>query len=210
MAPHSSTLAWKIPWMEESGRLRSMGLLRVGHDWSISLSFSLSCIEEGNSNPLQSSCLKNPRDGELGGLPSMGSPRVRHDWSDLAAAAVKGPSSQSYGFFSNQVWMWELDYKESWVPKNWCFWTVVLEKTLESPVDWKEIQPVHPKGDQSWIFIGRSDIEAETLILWPSDDKNQLFGKDPDAGKDWKREEKGKTENEMVGWYHCLKGHEFE
>ena len=109
--------------------------------------------------------------------------------------ANKGPSSQSYGFSSSHVWMWELDYKESWAPKNWCFWTVVLEKTLESPLDCKEIQPVHPKGSQSWIFIGRTDAEAETPILWPPDAKNWLLGKDPDAGKDWRRGEKGMTED---------------
>ena len=89
-------------------------------------------------------------------------------------------------FSSSHVWMWQMDYKESWAPKNWCFWTVVLEKTLESPLDCKEIQPVHPKGDQSWIFIGRTDAEAETPIVWPLDAKNQLIGKDPDAGKDWR------------------------
>ena len=122
--------------------------------------------------------------------------------------ANKGLSSQSYGFFSSHVWMWELDYKESWALKNWCFWTVVLRKTLESPLDCKEIQPVHPKGNQSWIFIGRTD--AETPILWPPDAKNQLIGKDPDAGKDWKQEEKGTTEDEMVGWHHRLNGHEFD
>ena len=94
--------------------------------------------------------------------------------------------------------MWELDYKESWAPKNWYLWTVVLEKTLESPLDSKEIQPVHPKGNQSWIFIGRTDAEAETPILWPPDKKNWLIWKDPDAGKDWRREEKGMTEVEMV------------
>ena len=105
--------------------------------------------------------------------------------------------------------MWELDYKESWAQKNWCFWTVVLEKTLESPLDCKEIQPVHPKGNQSWVFIGRTDAEAETPILWPSDAKNWLIGKDPDAGKDWRQEEKGMTEDEMVGWHHWLNGHEF-
>ena len=93
----------------------------------------------------------------------------------------------SYGFSSSHVWMWELDYKESWAPKNWYFWTVELEKTLESPLDSKEIQPVHPKGNQSWMFIGRTDDEAETPIPWPPDVKNQLIGKDPDAGKDWKR-----------------------
>ena len=106
--------------------------------------------------------------------------------------------------------MWELDYKESWAPKNWCFWTVVLEKTLEHPLDCKEIQPVHPKENQSWVFIGRTDAEAETPILWPSDAKNWLIGKDPDAGKDWRWEEKGTTEDEMVGWHHRLDGHEFE
>ena len=122
--------------------------------------------------------------------------------------ANKGPSSQGYGFSSGHVWMWELDNKESWAPKNWCFWTVVLENTLESPLDCKEIQPVHPK-DHSWVFIGRTDVEAETLILWPPDGKSWLTGKDPDAGKDWGQEEKGTTEDEMVGWYHQLDGHGF-
>ena len=99
--------------------------------------------------------------------------------------ANKGPSSQGYGFSSGHVWMWELDCEESWAPKNWSFWTVVLEKTLESPLDCKEIQSVHPKGNQSWIFIGRTDAEAEAPILWPPDAKNWLTGKDTDAGKDW-------------------------
>ena len=107
------------------------------------------------------------------------------------------------------VWMWELDYKEGWALKNWSFWTVVLEKTLESPLDCKEIQSVHPKGDQSWVFIGRTDAEAETPVLWPPDAKSWLIGKDPDAGKDWGQEEKGTTEDEMVGWHHWLNGHEF-
>ena len=118
-----------------------------------------------------------------------------------------GPSSQSYGFSSSYVWMWELDHKESWAPKNWHFWTVALEKILESPLDWREIQPVHPKGNQSWIFIGRTDVEVETSILWPPDVKNQLIWKDLDAGKDWGWE-KGTTKNEMVGWHHRLNGHE--
>ena len=108
------------------------------------------------------------------------------------------------------VWMWELYHKESWVPKNWCFWTVVLEKTLESLLDCKEIQPVHPKGNQSGIFIGRADAEAETPIFWPPDAKNWLIGKDPDAGKHWRQEEKGTTEDKMVGWHHRLDGHESE
>ena len=120
------------------------------------------------------------------------------------------PSSQGYGFSSSHVWMWELEYKESWVPKNWCFWTVVLEKTLESPLDCKEIQPVHPKEDQSWVFIGRADVEAETPILWPPDVKCWLILKDADAGKDWRKEEKGTAEDEMVGWDHQLNGHKFE
>ena len=123
--------------------------------------------------------------------------------------ANKGPSSQGYGFSSSHIWMWELDYKESWALKNWCFWTVVLEKTLESPLDYKEVQPAHPKGNQSWIFIGRTDAEAETPILWPPGAENWLIGKDPDAGKDWRRE-KGMTEDDMVGWHHLLNGHEFE
>ena len=106
--------------------------------------------------------------------------------------------------------MWELDYKESWAPKNWCFWTVVLEKTLESPLDCKEIQSVHPKGNQSWISIERTDVEAEGPIIWPPVGKSWLTGKDPDAGKDWRWEEKGMTEDEMVGWHHRLDGREFE
>ena len=105
--------------------------------------------------------------------------------------------------------MWKLEYKESWVPKNWCFWTVVLEKTLESPLDCKEIQPVHPKGDQAWVFIGRTDVEAETPKLWPPDVKSWLTWKDPDVGKDWGQEGKGTTEDEMVGWHHRLGGHGF-
>ena len=123
--------------------------------------------------------------------------------------ANKFPSSQGYGFSSGDVWMWKLDHKESWALKKWYFWTVLLEKTLESPLDCKEIQPVNPKGNQSWIFIGRTDAEAETPILWPLDAKSQLIGKDPDAGKDCKQEEKGMTEDEMVGRNHRLDGHEF-
>ena len=113
------------------------------------------------------------------------------------------------GFSSSHVWKWELNYKESWALKNWCFWTMVLEKTLESPLDCKEIQPVHPKGNQSWIFTGRTHAKAEAPILWPPDVNSQLIGKDPDAGKDWRQEEKG-TEDEMVGWHHRLNEHESE
>ena len=124
--------------------------------------------------------------------------------------ADKVSSGQSYGFCSGHVWMWELDHKESWAQKNWCFWTVVLEKTFKSPLDCKETQPVHPKGNQSWIFIWRIDAEVEAPILWPPDMKNWLIGKDPDVGKDWRQEEKGMTEDEKVGWHHWLDGHEFE
>ena len=115
--------------------------------------------------------------------------------------------SQSHGFSCGHVWMWELDCEESWAPKNW--WTVVLEKTLSSPLDCKEIQPVHPKGGQSWVFIGRTDAEAETPILWPPHAKSWLTGKDPDARRDWGQGEKGTTEDEMVGWHHWLDAHEF-
>ena len=117
--------------------------------------------------------------------------------------------SQIYGFTSSHVWIWELDHKDGWEPKNCSFWTMVLEKTLKSPLDCKEIQPVNPK-DQRWIFIRRTDTEVEAPILWPPDMKSQLIGKDPDAGKDWGQEEKGVTEDEMVGWYYWLDGHEFD
>ena len=122
----------------------------------------------------------------------------------------KSLSSQSYSFSSGHVWMRELDYKESWALKDWCFWTVVLEKTLESPLDCMEIQPIHPKGDQSWVFIERTDVEAEAPIFWPPDANSWLIWKDHDAGKDWGQEEKGMTDDEMVGWHHWLNEHEFE
>ena len=127
--------------------------------------------------------------------------KQRHSFANI------GLSSQSYGFSSSHVWMWELDCEESWALKNWCFWTVVL-KTLASPLDCKEIQPVHPKGDQPWVFFGRNDAKAETPILWPPYEKSWLIGKDSDSGRDWGQEEKGTTEDETVGWYHH--GHEFE
>ena len=127
----------------------------------------------------------------------------------------KQPHSTSSHFQSSVVthlfvWMWELDCEESWALKNWCFWTVVLEKTLESPLDCKEIQPVHPKGDWSWVFFGRNDAKAETPVLWPPHSKSWLIEKDSDAGRDWGQEEKGTTEDEMAGWHHRLDGHEFE
>ena len=129
---------------------------------------------------------------------------------DINYFADKVLTSQSYGFSSSHVWMWQLDHQEGWVLKNWCFWTMVLEKTLESPLDFKEIKPVQLKGNQSWIFIGRTDAEAEAPILWPPDVKSRFIRKDPDAGKDWRREEKGMTEDEMVGWHHWFNGHEFQ
>ena len=126
-------------------------------------------------------------------------------WSLFFECVVKAT------FFSrSHVWMWELDHKESWALKNWCFWTVVLEKTLESPLNCKEIKPVNPKGDQPWIFIGKTDAEAEGPILWPPDAKKWLIGRDPDVGKEWRQEEKGMTEVKVVGWHHELQGHEFE
>ena len=125
--------------------------------------------------------------------------------------AKKRPSSQVYSFSSGHVCVWELDGEESWVPKNWCFWTMVLEKTPESPLDCKEIQPVHPKGAQSWVFIGRTDAEAETPVLWPPHAKSWLIEKDPDAGKDWGQEEKGTTEGRWLdGITDLIDGHEFE
>ena len=172
MATHSTVLAWRIPGTGEPDELPSMGLHRVGHDWS-----DLAVRQHIKKH--------------------------RHYFAN------KGPSSQGYGFSSGHVWMWELDYKQSWELKNWCFWIVVLEKTPESPLDCKEIQTVHPKGGQSWVFIGRTDVEAETPVLWPPDAKSWLTGKNPDARKDWGQEEKGTTEDEMVGWYHWLDGHGF-
>ena len=121
--------------------------------------------------------------------------------------ANKGPSSQSYGFSNSHIWMWELYHKEGWVLKNRCFWTVVLEKTFESPLDCKKIKPVNHKGNQPWIFIGRVDDETEVPILWLPDAKRRLIGKDPDAEKDWRQEEKGTREDEMFGWHHWLSGH---
>ena len=124
--------------------------------------------------------------------------------------ANKGPSSQGYGFSSSHVWMWELDCEESWAPKNWCFWTALLEKTLESPLDYKEIQPVHSEGDQPWEFFGRNDAEAEAPVLWPPHAKSWLTRKDSGAGRDWGQEEKGMTEDKMSRWHHRLDGREFE
>ena len=124
-------------------------------------------------------------------------PLKQHIKKQTQYFANQDPSSQSYDFSSSYVWIWELDYKESWVPKNWRFWAVVLEKTLESPLDCKEIKTVNPKGNQSWIFIGSTDAEAETLRLWPPDAKSRLVEINPDAGKDWRQKEK---EEQRMGW----------
>ena len=201
MALHSSTLAWKIPWMEKPGRLQSMGWLRVGHDWATSLSLFTFVHRRRKWQPTPVFLPGESQGrGSLVGchlwdrtesdtrLKQLSSSRQRikkqrHYFAD------KGLSDQSYCFSSSHVWMWELDYKESWALKNWWFWTVVLEKTLDNPLDCKEIQPVNPKGDQSWIFIGRTD--AEVPILWPSDGKSWFIGEDPDAGKDKRQKERG-------------------
>ena len=223
MATHSSILAWKIPWAEKPGRVQSMGSWRVRHDWATSLSLFIFMHWRRKWQPTPVFLPGESQGwGSLVGCHLWGRTRTwqkqlssssssrQHIKKQRHYFANKGRSSQRYGFSSSHVWMWELDYKESWVLKNWCFWTVVLEKTLESPLDCKEIQPVHPKGNQSWMFIGRTDAEAETSILWPVDVKSCFFGKDPDAGKDWRREEKGTAENEIVGWHHWLNGHELE
>ena len=139
----------------------------------------------------------------------LGSQTMTNLDSILKGRDITLPTKVHLGFSSGHVWVWELDYKENWAQKNWCFWTMVLEKTLESPLDCKEIQPVNPKGNQSWIFNGRTDAEDEAPILWPPDVKSWLIGKDPDAGKDWGQEKKGTTEDEMVGWHHRYNGHGF-
>ena len=267
MAPHSSTLAWKIPWMEEPGRLQSMGSLKVGHDWATSLwlltfmHWRDCCWPKGHNcslffspisiltcpHPLpppllvlvadlvgwlKLSFLRDLRSlsarvvllvssqsqlgrKELKSTPS-GSPELPMDSPPARVqeqpnfSPNKGVYSQIYGFSSNHVWMWELNHKEGWALKNWCFWTLVLEKTLESPLDSKEIKPVDPKGNQSWNFIGRTDAEADAPIFWPPDAKSQLTGKDLNAGKNWRQEEKGMTKDEMVRWHHWFNACKFE
>ena len=166
MATHFSIHAQRIPWTEEPGGLQSLGLQRVRHDKRLS-TYARTTHQEARDKPRQH--IK----------------KQRYHFSE------KGPYSQSYGFSSGLVWMWELDCEEGWAPKNWCIWTVVLEKTLESPLDCKDFKPVSLKGSQSWIFIGRTDAEAETPILWPPDAKNWLIWKDPDTGKDWRWERRG-------------------
>ena len=137
-------------------------------------------------------------------IPTQHIEKQRHHFSN------KGPYSQSYGFSSSHVWMWELYHKEGWALKNWCFWTVVLEKTLERPFDCKEIKSVNPKGNQHWIFIGKIDAETAAPVLWPPDAKSWLIRKDPGDGKDWRQEETGTAEDKMIGWHHRFNGHKFE
>ena len=202
MAPHSSTFPWKIPWAEEPGRLQSMGSLQLDTTEQLPFHFSLSCIGEGNGNPLQCSCLENPRDREAWWAAVYGVAQSRTRLKRLSSSSSKqrikkqrhyfvnkGPSSQGYGFSSRHIWMWELDYKETWVSKNWCFWTVVLEKTLQSPLDCKEIKPVNPRGNQSeysleglmlklkFQYFGhlmqRTDSFEKTLMLGKIDDRRR-------------------------------------
>ena len=226
MATHSSTLAWKIPRTEEPGGLLSIGSQRVGHDWVTSLSL----WPPPHIGSVQGCHTRHVVVWLLAFLPSQADSEFREAHSHeikrcllLERNAMSNPESilksrdiilptkvrlvkvlvfpvVMYGCES-----WTI--KKAWVLKNWCFWTVMLEKTLESPLDCKEIQPVHPEGDQSLIVIGRTD--AETQILWPPDAKSWLIGKSPEAGRDWGQEEKGTTEDEMVGWHHRLDGHEF-
>ena len=220
MATYSSVLAWRIPGTGEPGGLLSMGSHRVGQDWSdlaaAAVAQRVKRLPAVWENWVQSPGQDHALENEMASHSSTLAWKI--PWTEKPAwpkatgkqsIASKGPSSQSYGF-SSHVWMYKLDSKESWASKNWCFWTVVLKKTLESPLDSKEIQPVHPEGNQSWTFIGKTDVETETPILWPHEVKYRLLGEDPDAGKDWRWEEKGMTEDEMVGWHHRCDEHELE
>ena len=204
-----------MPWTEEPGRLQSIGLHRVRHNWS-NLAWTHVGIGHNTVRFLGAYLHTITADGdcshEIKRCLLLGRKVMTNLDSILKSRdyfANKGPSGQRYGFSSGQVWIWELDSEESWAPKNWCFWTVVLEKTLESPLDCKQIQPVHPEGDKSWVFIGRTDAEANTPILWPPHVKCWLTGKDSDVWRDW-GQEKGMTEDEMAGWHHWLHRHEFE
>ena len=175
---------WERPWCWEILKAGGEGDDRAWDDWMASLTWCTWVWASSGSWWWT---------GKLGVLHLMGLQRVGNN-----------------GFSSGHVWMWELDCKESWALKNWCFWHAVLEKTLESPLDCKDIQPVHLKGNQSWMFTGRTDTKTEIPVLWPPHAKGWLTGKDSDAGRDWEQEEKGMTENEMAGWKHQLNGHEFE
>ena len=197
MAPHSSTLAWKIPWTEEPDRLQSMGLLRAGHDWVTELNLVSASFSE------KSLCWMIGKALIL--FLSLG-PSIHRSHSIYPITAL--PHKLNTSMFQDIKYQsWTI---KSWAPKNWCFWTVVLEKISESLLDCKEIKPVNPKGNQSWVFVGRTDAEAKAPILWLPDVTNWFIKKDPDAGKDWRQEKNGTREDKMVGWHHRLNGHEFE
>ena len=210
MATHSSILAWRIPWTEKPGGLQSMGLQRVRHDWATKHSTALGCtFAELNEIILlqrRSSLIQKDAPEECCGQGLVHS----GNWDPLCIHQGGFIHLRPLYFSSSHVEMWELDLKEGLALKNWCFRTVMLEKTFESPLDCKEIKPINPKGNQPWIFIGRIDAEAEAPILLQPDVKTWLIGKDPNTGKDWRQEEKGTTENEKVGWHHRLNGYEFE
>ena len=220
MATYFSISAWKIPWIEEPGRLQSIGLQRVGHNWSD--------LAHTNIWEIDGITVETVSDFILGGSKITAGGDCSREIKRCLLLRRKVVTNLD-GIFKSwditlptkvclvkaivfpvvMLWMWELDYEESWAPKNWCFWTMVLEKSLERPLDCKEIQPVCPEGHQSWVFIGRTDAEAETPILWPPHAKRWFIGKDPDAGRNWGKEEKGTKEDEMTGWHHRLDGHEF-
>jgi len=207
MATYSSIHAWEIPWTEEPGGLQFMGSQRVRHNWS-----DLACTH-GTTNKF--SAVTAAVWGRVSKVCLVLTPtKVEQNLAHFAvfdawAIEMVTRGSTLRVCFRNGDCLFSWSHSATRL-KNWCFWTVVLEKTLESPLDCKEIQPVHPKGNQFWIFTGRTDAEAETPMLWPTDAKSWLVGKDPDAGNNWRQEEKGMTEDDMVGWYHWLNGHEFE
>ena len=231
METNFSILAWRIPRTEEPGGLQSMGLqswtrLMKVKEESEKVGLKLN-IQKTKIMAFGSHHFMGNRSGNSVILYFLGlqnhwrwwlqpwnkktwkksyDQHRQHSKKQRHYFANKGPSGQEYGFSSSHAWMWWLDYKESWVLKNWCFWTVVLGKTLESPLACKQIQSIHPKGDQSWVFIGRNNIEAETPIFWPPDVKSWLIWKDPDVGQDWSWDEKGMTEDEMTedGWMASL------
>ena len=227
MATHSSILAWRIPGMGEPGGLPSMGSHRVGHDWSDLAAAihckcyvnSCQCMENWYSFlelseiffqyfPSEFGCFYGYGTGRYGG-PTVYSLTYALVGRTLVYRSAKQPtwSTMSLNLMLSKAMV---DQKGGWAPKNLCFWTVVLEKTLESPSHSKEVKPVNPKGNQPWILIVRTDAEAEAPRLWPPDAKSWLIGKDPDAGKDWRQEEKGMTEDEMVRCYHQFNGCELE
>ena len=220
------SLSWPSPfhlphkgqWLQNSQQISSC-IHKVWSSWYPKIMTQLLSSEALKQNP-QVSCwawIKKPASQQVKvSWLSLGDVHSKYSYRTTKFSLIQKQMHTEMQYFccrnrdgSGHVWMWELDHKEGWTLKNWCFW-VVLKKTLESPLDCKEIKPVNYKGNQSWIFIGRTDAKAEAPILWPLDGKSQHVGKDFDAGKDWRQEEKGTTEDEMVGWHHQLNGHEFE